>query len=398
MKKILISLSFIFIVTIASNANVRLWQILYSNANTLKEKRNILMKIQNTATEDYKDFILKIMEEQVFHPTGNNVMEKRYFDEWVYYTNKIYQKLKIKEGGEHLQKLYKDVENPVYKGELLFSFGQLEDKTFVPWLNAELNNFNELHRMGKTSGYKESLYGVIKALHALKDESSFYYLFYVAVPNYSDEIRAHAQAALKDLTNDPADLCNEVIIKEADPRIVLEALHYALDSESPDEKKINTCKVALKMSIYKLVKNEEMPIQRQIRNDATLAIGKLKPSTDTEVINLLKKRWDYKPDKDVKSRLAIIEALKNISSDDSVKLLSDFLTEFNELKDEETKTGFIQEEGGKIIIALIKALGETKNEIALEALYSIELNKTFGTTIRNFARESIEEIENSLQP
>lgn len=370
-----------FSVSLFSQTNsVKTWSILYKKSLSIAEKKNKIIQIASIATTDFSDFIKDVLTEEADYPEIKDIKERKTFNEWVYNTILIADTLKITAATPLLQRLYFKVDEPRYKGEIIFTIGKLGDRSTIPWLNAEMNVMNDLHRDGKIKGKEEIVDGLVRSLSLFHDPSSFEELFYASIPNYSDKIRKQAADGLAKITNEPATLCADYIRTETDYNLIAEALKYAYKSASKTEDKILAVKNALLVTIdVKTTPNQTIAeLQRKIRDDSVTYLAEFKTGDD-ETVKLIARKWDM--DKNSISNIITIEALQKIGSDAAVNLLREKLAYLTLKTKEGAGTGFGKDEAGKIVISIVRALGSIGNPSALEELMDIKTTVEFGKPV-----------------
>jgi len=391
MDKKTLSLTFFLFLIINLNIfgqSIDLWKSMYKKAESLQEKKEIAIKIYDIATSEYTELISYTLKMQASYKVINaNVMDRQLFEDWVYYTVLTANKIDFKEGSESLKTLYERVSNITSKGELIYMLGKSGDKKYLPWMNDQLDFINLKHKKGVYNEGDELITYIIKALDFFHDPSSFYYIFYAVIPNYSEKVRKLAGESLKKITPDPAVQCIEIIEKETSQRIKLEALYYAMNSEASNENKILVCKAALINALKTSTETDEIEIQKKIKDEATIYTGNLK-AADPVIIKLIEEKWES--DKDINSQLISIEALEKIGNDASAKVLADRLNLYIEKKREGAKTGYLDtNEAKRHMIAIIRALGNISGDVGLEELYIIEISPLFANPIKNEAKKAI---------
>jgi hypothetical protein len=392
-KRTLVVILILFIsavVMVNSQSDPKMWESLYNDAKNLSEKRDLIFKISSIVTKDFENILMNALEEEVVYPVGNAIQEKQLFEEWVYYTVISAKAISMKKGGPELQLIYQKISKDLYRGEILYKIGQTQDPAMLPWLNNVLRDVNILYRTGKFYGHDELLFGLLRGVEFFADPSSFINVFYTNVPNYSEKIRVVAKEVLLKISKQPAPLCDAFILQEQDPRLMLEAFHYSMKSESKDEQKVNTCKIALREGMYRAVIEQDKPLVSKLRNDAVFFAGALK-AKDPEIVDLINKKWNL--DADVNSRINDIEALQKMGTPEADKLLSGKLNEFVNLKMVGEKTGYEMEDGNRVVISLIRALGEIKSSASLGKLYKITVTSEFENILVIEAQKAIAKIE-----
>ncbi|MCK4796492.1 MAG: hypothetical protein KAT05_03880 [Spirochaetes bacterium] len=369
----------------------KLWGELYQNSKTIKQKKDIIVNIYDVATKDFEVLILIIFQDIFEHPDTKMALKKLYFEESVYYLTLMMNKLDIKTKSAQLKLLYERINNPLYKGEILAVIGKSGDKNLLPWLNELLKKMNIDHRIGKFYNQQDTLYGLIKALGYYNDASSFRELFYVSIPNYSNKVRTLAQGVLKKITNAPSPFCDNIITIEKDYRITLEALRYSVKSESPDKHKIKTCLIVLSKAMDEVIIKTEDSLQNQLRDEAAIFLGELK-AADIEAVQLLSRKWKF--DKGINSRLVTIEALQKIGTDEAAKELANRLAFFIEMKFEGAKTGYLEKEGKRVFIAILRALSDIgSSSIGIKEIYQVSASQEFESEIREEALRALKKLE-----
>jgi len=95
-------------------------------------------------------------------------------------------------------------------------------------------------------------------------------------------------------------------------------------------------------------------------------------------------------DKTTNSNIITIESLQKIATTDAAKVLSDKLGEFTQKTKDGAGTGFGKEEGERITIAIIRALGDIKDPVASEELLKIKTSSQYGNTVKNEATKALD--------
>lgn len=387
MKKIFLMLLFLFYLNnVFSVSLVDLWTRRYRNAKDIKEKREIVLSLNKRVTGEYEPLILEILKEMSLYIPDASPENFRYYEDIVYYVAEMMQKLGIKKSSDDLILIYKKMKNPLHKGMIAETIGMIQDKKDLWFLNEELKLINLEHRKGTYKDKDRQLYGIVRGLQFFSDPSSFSELFYVAIPNYSKVIQEEANKAILKITKDVAPYCKELIESETDARIILEALSFAYSSESSVEKKVECAQVALLKGINFGLKDPVVNTQfEKIRDESTRILGELKAS-DEKTLVLISKKWDN--DKNTNSRLITIEALEKIGTNESGKILANWLKIFIDRKKKESAAATTIPDENKILIAIIKALGNIKGDVGAEELF--EITPIFGSIIVDEARKALE--------
>jgi hypothetical protein len=360
-------------------------EILYKKSNNIEDKLAISKKLLENPSKDMENLVVGILNDQAVYSVPNN-KDQALYNEWVYITVLLVMNADIKNGAIQLKKIFDKVTDFAYKSEILLVIGKIGNKDLLPWLNNLLYIANNSNREGRKDFPDGYIYNLVDSIGYFNDTSSFKYLFYVANPGYATKIRKRAQEILSKMTNDPAPLCAEYMKDESNQTMILNALYYAINSNSPNENKILACKTALSLSMTTSSSDTQQSIQNEIRNEAAVNLGNYKAG-GKDVVDLLVKKWSF--DRDINSRLTTIQALQNINSEDSCRALVDFLNFFIDKTNRGAKLGFTEQEGNKLFVALIRAIGSISNAIGVEELTFLSLSPNYGDIIKREANSAL---------
>ena len=395
-KKIITIISLLLILNVfnlfSSIEDIKMWERLYYQANSFKEKQEIMKSMKDKITTEFNDLIMQIVVEQ--SNMSFKIYEAKDYENLVIHTAAIAGKLKIKESTEYLKKIYEKVNSSIAKGEILNQIGYTENTEYLPWMNDLFRDFNTKQKGKGTQGIEEIIYGLILGISAFSDESSFEYLLYAAMPHYSKKIQELAETTINKITNDPAKLCNEIILEDPDYELKIDALNFALKSASSTEAKINTCKLTVNKIQWSEVPFNTIEKKKELLNKSVYYLGEMK-SNDDETIEMIEKKWDNETD--YYSILFNIEALQKIGTEKAAKVLIKKIKFWNDLKKEGAKEGFTSDDGHKIMIATLQALGKIKHRGSLEILYDTVWTDSYGNIIKTEALRAIDSIMNTTK-
>ena len=79
-----------------SQTKVDMWEGLYKDSISLKEKRDMMKKIEERVTNEFGDLILYALREEAVFPLRKIRPEQPIFEEWVYYIVLAAKKINIK--------------------------------------------------------------------------------------------------------------------------------------------------------------------------------------------------------------------------------------------------------------------------------------------------------------
>ena len=127
------------------------------------------------------------------------------------------------------------------------------------------------------------------------------------MPYFSDKTQELAKNALEKISDNPAKLCFNIVINDPDYDTKIDALTYALESNSPEEDKIYLAKNTLKKMNGSIVQADLKEKRIALLNTSVKFLGE-KKVTDKEVIDMIEEKWDN--ENSFYSILANIEALE----------------------------------------------------------------------------------------
>ncbi|HOJ63618.1 MAG TPA: hypothetical protein PLE45_04285 [Spirochaetota bacterium] len=375
-------------------ANLQTQRILYNQAKNIREKSERIKDIYKVATEEYKSFITDILVDVANYFLQNDMLEKRTFDEWAYYSILTASKLKMKEAAPYFRDIFQKVSRSDYRGHILFLIGESQNRELLPFLNEQLKYYNNKQRLGdvKVKDIFIMIEGCLTGLEFFLDPTSFLEVFY-AVNAYNERIRDIATRVRDKIAekNDAATICDDIIKTNEDLELVYDILNYSFKSKSPDEKKIKNCHTALNrmlndLSAKDLVKKD---IILRIKNLAVTILGELKAGDPTS-LELIKLKWSY--DKDEKSDQATIEALRKIGNEEVVRILTNRLALYIKILKEGGKITFEKEYAVDFIRVIVRALGDMNSKIPLPELETIKTGAEFGKPLQDEAEKAIAKI------
>ncbi len=403
-KLIIIGLTFIFCLSLYAKNDAKYFRKIYSQAVDIKEKRDKVKEISLNADETFKSLILDILDEQINYGIERNVSIRRDAEEWILYTAKTAGSLKITEASIKLKALYDYVTNNIIRGEILSAIGKIGNKDNLSWLNLLMKDYNDAHRRGGaagTKGIEEEIYGLVSALGEYKDPSSFKYLFYASIPNYSEKIRLLASETIKKVTNDPASVASDMIISEERLDIVIALVNYIYNSQSSNDGKIRIMILGVERGLATLGSKDPVTkrLQEELKDTAVTNLGNLKASSP-EAVRMIERKWDENflikdsAKENINRILTNIDALEKIATPEAVSVLINKIKYFNDKTKDGSKTGYGQNEGALIMTAIIRALGNTakSSEAAYDELLRVKSAAEYGEPLRVEADKALKKL------
>lgn len=372
------------------------WGTLYKHAVSMKDKRDKAKELYDIADESFKDITIYILREQDNYGIERSWFRRKDYEEWIMYTARTAAKLGIEEAAPYIMTLYDRLETSLYKGVLLESIGQTKNEIVVPWLNEIFRVINNSNREGKTRPEDEEimLFGLLKSIRVFNDSSSFPHLFYARSNNYSSKIQDLADDIIAEVSSTPALLCKEVVISDPDLRVKFNALKYGFDSESSDEDKVAVCISAINQALGNVTGDDGVNklLVSDILNTSVNYIGEL-ASADPEAAKAIERKWNNdllikNPTlNDTNEQIYNIEALQEMKSEESARVLYEKFKYYNDMKKLGAKVGYGEQEGFRVLKAIIRAIGETgiQNEDILVELLRTSNAGEYGDIVQEEA-------------
>lgn len=394
------------IATVASSFgvdNAKRWKRKYDAAVDIKGKSKVVREMVNVAEAGFEPLLIRILEEQI-NAGVPSFFGRSEHEEWIKHVAYMAGELKIKEASPLLIKIYEEMklQDAIIKGEILHAIGKINEAGDLAWLNNEMNEYNILHKAGGVKGQLETVYGLVKALEIYNSPESFSVLFYATLPNYNESIRGIAKEILQRSTDNPTPLCEEMIKDFDDMQIALEALRYGYYSNSPKEEKVKMIVAAVDTALDRMIGKDLVynEVMRSIVNEGVVFLGDLKANSK-EAIDVIEKKWNRDVFKknvkmmDTITLLNNIEALQKIAGNDAAIVLQRKLKDYVDKKMAGSATGYGDQEGPKIMIAIIRAMGATGadvDDVIFELDRVADSERMFGTTLRNEAKKALKQL------
>ncbi|MDR2536655.1 MAG: hypothetical protein LBD29_11560 [Treponema sp.] len=263
--------------------------------------------------------------------------------------------------GENLWRVVQTFSNPLVRMDAIIALGKVQATNFIPHVVQILKDTNVSPYANRLSGERIA-YGAITALKTYKDPAGYLPVFFAANGWYSTPIKKEADNSLAEILEDPTEPLTEVIHSGGytfeDKFLALSVLET---SDVDDGAKAKAAIAALYegwkgfTSDAKLKKEQVRLRKLAIDMIGRYGIDSAEDEEKEQVYKLLERSYRYGVDEE--EHLGVVSALKNIASDESVKLLSTFL----ELMNNKLERQILTQQDERYTRALIPAIGGAGN-------------------------------------
>jgi len=263
------------------------------------------------------------------------------------------------EAGPNLWRVVENMADPLARGEALNSLGLVGAVDFLPQVIQLLTDINS--DQGRDPMPREQVaIGAIGGLRAFADPSAYLSVFFVTVGWYSERAKAPAREALPLIMNDPTEPLLSVIQGVYPIPTKLTALQVLQASQAGNAQKAQGAVAALAAAHgTSTIVASERSILMTTRYTAIRMITEY-GTEDAEAYALLRRSYNPQGAAIQEERLLVIAALEALASDESVRLLGEFLADLGVRNERGTITPADQ----TLVRAIIPALGNTRRPSA----------------------------------
>ena len=361
-----------------------MWKRLYQRSTSLEQK---LAVMQNLLEQDDPSVVPALIESLTELVVGSkNLRSSTEKENWTQLCRLIIQALgnfKATESANAIFQCFEAAESPILKSEALTAMGKIRATEYTERITLLLRDLN-LKPEGDAVSQEIVAYGCINALEKLKGNQAYKQVFLASRGWYSKRIKDRASSALPLMSEDPTEVLAE-LLRESPPEMKLQALQTGLTSSAPQEKKISLAVLALEQGLLEQTGDVRQQVQLgSLRSNAINALINLQSKFPASLAPLRKViELNY----DVNERLNAVIALGINGSDEATKILSTFLDQQNQRQLRGT-----QEADNRFTIALIRALGMTKNPLARPVLQAVEYSNYTPAMVK-ISKEALQQIE-----
>lgn len=366
MKKLLliISLAGVFATSAVADQEGESWARLYRRIPDIKQKYAIMQNIIPLDDRSLEPFLTSSLDELVYGDLSQYRTDNSTYDDWEILTRIIIGELgdiKGQSGALSIWDVVTTAEVPLLKAEGLIALGNIRAIKYAPEIATMLRNLNFNIRDDRDAAEIEA-YAAIVALEKMKEDIGFESVFYASIGWYQDRITNYAEEALLSISDDPMAQLIEIMLLASDYNYKRMALETAMKLDAPVAGKASAAVMALTEGL-KYAESDYL-LRRNLTNlriDAITALITLGVSTSESPFLL----DDAIDEGEMDEKLIAIQALGSDGGDEAAEILARRLSEFNERQ----ASGVTPDQEELILVRkLIYALGESGNQIGIQAL------------------------------
>jgi hypothetical protein len=337
-----------------------MWARLYKQADTLKQKYEIMQNIVEMSNRDIIPLLIDALDELIQQSIYLDRKEKVILNDLkILVVNKLGE-LRAENAADYIFTVVIEADDPQLKSEALITLGDIGADEYARDIALILKNLS-LYRGENVRADEAVAYGCVLALEKMRDPIGYLPVFFTTTAGFSRKIKDAAEKALGTMTDDPSEILAGLVKNESSFDMKLEGLKAENRSKAPPQKKIEVATIALNEGLINKPANmDEAAVLKELRRLAMEMIINIGTS-QTETIPLLEKVLYLNNDPSEKT--FAIEALRSISGDRAAGALARFLGYQNDRQQSGVST-----EDNRVVLATIKALGNVQSRVGYEEL------------------------------
>jgi hypothetical protein len=371
-----------------------MWTRLYQRADSLEQKRQIMMSIVEQENRDLVPVLQEALKEQV----GNlretaDTTEKRYQRELLKMVVEKLGDLKARQTAELVWELVNAAEDPLLRGEAVMALGRMGARQYGERMALMLRNLNFNFDDIQNQRANEILaYSLVVALKRMQIPEAFSPLFFASRGWYSgrSRVKQMAEEALQVVVDDPSDQLQEIVRNNTDFRLKLAALEEERRSDAPPANKARVAAAALDEGLS--INPETITERQQLKNLRLEALrilrGKPFPEETGLMENMQSMLTDYRTDRlyEQDEMLTLLETMGSYRRSDVAQALNQFLIYLTERRNDGLTISL------RIAKQTINSLAATGQEIAMEGLTMVTVSTEWEGTVKRAAEEALENL------
>ena len=281
--------------------------------------------------------------------------------------------------------------NALIKAEALAALGKTGNKAFLPQVIQLMNDLNTQPQSDRENRerYERIAYGTILGLEYYKDPEGYLPVFFASTGWYADRIKSQASISLMNIMDDPTEPLLQVVNNSG---YTYEIKHLALRtserSQSSEAHKASVAVAALiegwRLQVSDIHQRQELTQMRKL----ALNMIRRYTTSDTTVYPALDRSYR---DGDMDEKLAVLYALEALASEDSVRLLSDYLRTIHQRRTSNTLT-VNDEQLVRVIIPALGNVGSAARSLCRPILIQVQQSPDWTNVVKNLATEALRKI------
>jgi HEAT repeat protein len=387
---IFIFISFFIIDLYAQSNALNYFTELYNNATSVSNQLEILRDVQKENIPGSVEFFVKVLRNINLNQSNLQTnTDRNATDETVRLIISILVEASYHDAGADIWQSAKLFSNPLVKADALIALGKIGAVNYandVAQILKDINNIVPSDRETQIANERIA-YGAILCLESFKDGAGYLPVFFASAGWYSTRVKNQASISLTRITDDPTEALIEVI---RDAGNAVNVKHVALRTEERSsvsgESKSRAAVAALSEGWLYTTSAPQDRIELAGMRKLALNMLRRYGTADASVypnINL-----SFTRNYDIDEKLAAVNALAALKSEEAVSLLISYLKEIHtkRLRNNWSNTD------EQTIRALISALGSTRNRKAQPVLVEIANTSVYTGAINNLAAAALKDV------
>ena len=283
--------------------------------------------------------------------------------------------------------------NPLVKAEALLALGKIGDLTYLPHVIQVLTDLNSQPQsnIDMRERFERIAYGAISSLEHFGAPEGYLPVFFASTGWYADRIKSHAALSLVNILSDPTEPLLEIVNGTGYPYDIKHlALRTSENSQSSQENKARVAVAALAEGWRQQVSDNHQ--RQELTQMRMLALNMIRRyGTQDEAVYPQLNRSYLNGATD--ERLAVLYALEALASEESVRLLSDYLGTIHQRRNSNTLTS-VDEQLIRVIIPALGNIGSANRAVSRPILFQIQQSPTWTGAIQRLAGAALTQIGN----
>jgi hypothetical protein len=365
---------------------LEIFTYLYDAATTPTDQLGILQSVSEMRLQGigslYARAIARLVRE---YPSIRDINEKSNADELAVLLAGVLGNEKQVSAAPDLWRAVTAFPNPLVKSEAMMALGKMRATAFLPQIVQTLSDLNTRPATDRLAGERIA-FGAILALEKYQDPSGYLPVFFASTGWYSERIKSQATAALPLILADPTDQMLQVVKGSGyPPSTKLVALRNIEAAKVSNQSKSNVAVAALTAGWTVNVADTRQRMDLvTLRKEAMTMIGKY-GSNDPGVYQQLAN--SYNRGVDLQEKLAAIQTLTAINTEEAAAQLNNFLAALNRKQ----KSGGVTQEENNLVRAIIPAMGTLRKSSSRGELMTV-LSSNWPAAVNTLAENAAKNI------
>ncbi|AEF82835.1 hypothetical protein [Leadbettera azotonutricia] len=396
MKRILIVvlLGFAGMALFGQSEEVAVWSDMFDQANTVEEQLVYIKNVSEGALSEAEEFYAKALDKLIKEfPDLKTRSEWDAADAAARILSTRLGEAKYADAAGNLWQTVEYFPNALVKSDALIALGQTGNKALLPQVVQLLKDLNAQPQADRDmrERFERIAYGAIISLENYKDPSGYLPVFFASVGWYAERIKSQASVSLPNIMDDPTEFLLEIL---ASPGYAYDIKHLALRtgqrSQSTDEHKASVAVAALTAGWIASTSDVHQRLELSQMRKLALAMIRSYGTQDTAVYPQIDKSYKN-GDRD--EQLAALEALKALASEDSARLLSEYLLNLHQRVVDGTNTRS-DDQLVRVIIPALGDIGATGRASSRPVLLRVQAHPKQTDSVKRLAADALRKIGN----